>query len=276
MRGKPGRACRGERQGRIIPARAGQTVTGVSIRSPPPDHPRACGANLRLRPTHCVVCGSSPRVRGKHVGTGGRRRRHRIIPARAGQTWEATRRPRPGSDHPRACGANHVIGFDPPYAVGSSPRVRGKLASDPRCEQRTRIIPARAGQTQARQRADFAAADHPRACGANSAARAPSSRSDGSSPRVRGKRYVIWLIFGLERIIPARAGQTNPMISTFFYLPDHPRACGANGRPRNRTVVPVGSSPRVRGKPLLGKRRVRLTRIIPARAGQTGPFVGIR
>ena len=86
MRGKPGR-CQGRVcTGRIIPAHAGQTVGDNGLKSSPPDHPRACGANkfdtVGLRWTY----GSSPRMRGKRDNAGRISTGRRIIPAHAGQT----------------------------------------------------------------------------------------------------------------------------------------------------------------------------------------------
>ena len=93
--------------------------------------------------------------------------------------------------------------------------------------------------------------------------------SDGSSPRVRGKRLHRRQRLDEHRIIPARAGQTTCIAICWALITDHPRACGANVDSRNGVLIVTGSSPRVRGKrrgrrPFLG-----VGRIIPARAGQT-------
>ena len=112
---------------RIIPARAGQTRRRRTAPRPRPDHPRACGANggIRVRLHHPP--GSSPRVRGKR-GRGADVGRHpRIIPARAGQTIRPSPMTVRPQDHPRACGANLAHAFGNLFAIGSSPRVRGKL-----------------------------------------------------------------------------------------------------------------------------------------------------
>ena len=71
---------------RIIPARAGQTLSIASVICIYPDHPRACGANLTALIALLTSDGSSPRVRGKPVGRGEYDAIARIIPARAGQT----------------------------------------------------------------------------------------------------------------------------------------------------------------------------------------------
>ena len=93
---------------------------------------------------------------------------------------------------------------------------------------RTRIIPARAGQTVTAQAAWTSGTDHPRACGANSEVCMAVYNAIGSSPRVRGKRAGV-LPLGLPvRIIPARAGQTDLPDGRAIESTDHPRACGAN------------------------------------------------
>ena len=191
--------------------------------------------------------GSSPRVRGKRGDDPVNVALLRIIPARAGQTrsW----RPRCWScpDHPRACGANHLQRHRLLFALGSSPRVRGKRQRQREGRARLRIIPARAGQTSCSARQVPASPDHPRACGANSLSESVASDASGSSPRVRGKLRQPQHQHRQDRIIPARAGQTSSRWASPRTAPDHPRACGAN--------VNVGQS---------GGQGVR---IIPARAG---------
>ena len=55
-------------------------------------------------------------------------------------------------------------------------------------------------------------------------------------------------------------------------VPDHPRACGANGGDDAPVAVELGSSPRMRGKPVGFLRNTVRLRIIPAHAGQTVRF----
>ena len=86
MRGKQGRVRADPIRRRIIPAHAGQTRTPSSRSRPPPDHPRACGANQSGRPACIGVCGSSPRMRGKRCVGHVQHPWPRIIPAHAGQT----------------------------------------------------------------------------------------------------------------------------------------------------------------------------------------------
>ena len=128
---------------RIIPARAGQTLSSFLRMCWDSDHPRACGANASYGYRGGCLRGSSPRVRGKQREGAELRLSGRIIPARAGQTARRSTRRRTSPDHPRACGANAAIG-----GVSS-----------------LRIIPARAGQTAVRGAWPIARPDHPRARG---------------------------------------------------------------------------------------------------------------
>ena len=208
---RAGQTEQGRRQGkkaRIIPARAGQTLRNHGIPDQRTDHPRACGANDGLTTLQLIECGSSPRVRGKLQFSDQPRWQDRIIPARAGQTPAARHPGEHHADHPRACGANQAAAIAVQHAVGSSPRVRGKLAGCRAGAVQHRIIPARAGQTAGWRRLAPNRPDHPRACGANWAAVARPAAPVGSSPRVRGKPELPYSrVFG-GRIIPARAGQT--------------------------------------------------------------------
>ena len=254
---------------RIIPARAGQTPRAGGQKRRTPDHPRACGANKYPMICHEGRFGSSPRVRGKPLFWGDYDNMERIIPARAGQTRShPTARFKP-PDHPRACGANNWQILRITSRLGSSPRVRGKRRWRRRASHADRIIPARAGQTDRERARGTRSPDHPRACGANEGADGSGELAYGSSPRVRGKLMGILDNVGIERIIPARAGQTRTRRPGLTAEPDHPRACGANGsRAYSRHAHP-GSSPRVRGKRSKAGDIAKKARIIPARAGQT-------
>ena len=154
--------------------------------------------------------------------------------------------------------------------AGSSPRVRGKREIGSADLALGRIIPARAGKTSARNCSQSSPRDHPRACGENGAQEPAAERTDGSSPRVRGKpRGAVRAPWG-PRIIPARAGKTSLRRADSSSRADHPRACGENARMSWGPRPASGSSPRVRGKRphVLGAEAGQ--RIIPARAGKTG------
>ncbi len=234
-----------------------------------PDHPRACGANMRLAHGKLPPYGSSPRMRGEHVASALQCDHARIIPAHAGQTPCTCRASRRFSDHPRACGANHFVVGVWEAERGSSPRMRGKLLSGGLTGALNRIIPAHAGQTADGPFRHPQRTDHPRACGANPHCRRRTVWTRGSSPRMRGKPQQPSDLRGVERIIPAHAGQTSTRSPAATPRPDHPRACGANHASAAARRTAFGSSPRMRGKRGLFAVEDAHDRIIPAHAGQT-------
>ena len=149
--------------------------------------------------------------------------------------------------------------------------MRGKLCELWYVLYHVRIIPAHAGQTVLACSVASSAADHPRACGANCELLSEHHGLRGSSPRMRGKRCHINNLHGELRIIPAHAGQTVTICTRPPNRSDHPRACGANVHERPDTAEIGGSSPRMRGKPLIEDFSSLYVRIIPAHAGQTSP-----
>ncbi len=152
MRGKPRWASKTSLIPGIIPAHAGQTdLRGRDFRVKQ-DHPRACGANCGTPHSKSMYCGSSPRMRGKHEFEIRYAEGLRIIPAHAGQTPLAQHFGPVCADHPRACGANHPVKRAEMVDRGSSPRMRGKRSAHSMRMSTSRIIPAHAGQTGARQR----------------------------------------------------------------------------------------------------------------------------
>ena len=269
VRGKQWHVFEFRAEHRIIPARAGQTCHHGELAEPVTDHPRACGANHGGVVVYVQPPGSSPRVRGKPLAPAGHMAFARIIPARAGQTFQRSKTWQPTPDHPRACGANPFSGLAVALIAGSSPRVRGKPRFGRAESVVLRIIPARAGQTRCLYFCFFCCSDHPRACGANLELATSADVNAGSSPRVRGKLKQKQKTIICARIIPARAGQTVHWSAIASKSSDHPRACGANKYVPLDMKPADGSSPRVRGKPPALVDKSGGLRIIPARAGQT-------
>ena len=171
--------------------------------------------------------------------------------------------------HPRVCGENpaaHAFAF---WGSGSSPRVRGKPLDSMSPRRRTRLIPARAGKTHRSNGGSLRPRAHPRACGENLDASPGITLIQGSSPRVRGKRWSQRATRHGWGLIPARAGKTETREFTAIGVPAHPRACGENDAVETIPATLSGSSPRVRGKRRGGDDTGDLERLIPARAGKT-------
>ena len=165
MRGTLPRPDGGAETRGIIPAHAGNTISGRCAYMRSWDHPRACGEHLGVHAFLFGRTGSSPRMRGTQLlqtlGAG----HYGIIPAHAGNTtrlgwsqWQA-------GDHPRACGEHTLASIPNRKSPGSSPRMRGTHRQPAFESPRRGIIPAHAGNTQHHSRPKHDKRDHPRACG---------------------------------------------------------------------------------------------------------------
>ena len=91
----------------------------------------------------------------------------------------------------------------------------------------------------------------------------------GSSPRGRGKLSQNEPGSNETRLIPAWAGKTGKAPASRRPWSAHPRVGGENIEQLGTILIPVGSSPRGRGKRLLGLPPPGLGGLIPAWAGKT-------
>ena len=149
-----------------------------------------------------------------------------IIPARAGFTWPCPPRGAGRRDHPRSRGVYYERRTFQSGRIGSSPLARGLLYTWQGGWNSTRIIPARAGFTDAEQRPRLAGADHPRSRGVYARVRRAVAAATGSSPLARGLPPKRRSRTPGRGIIPARAGFTPPHVLRHTYHPDHPRSRG--------------------------------------------------
>ena len=106
-------------------------------------------------------------------------------------------------------------------------------------------------------------------CGENKAIAAERAIAGGSSPRVRGKQLEARFDQHRRRLIPACAGKTLADASPPPPSRAHPRVCGENERLCYPYLSVVGSSPRVRGKPVKTYLGDLINGLIPACAGKT-------
>ena len=113
-----------------------------------------------------------------------------------------------------------------PLASGSSPRVRGKGKNSASRLGLSGIIPAGAGKSLASFVGQITPQDHPRGCGEKRLDDEEDILPEGSSPRVRGKAFLILSRKSASRIIPAGAGKRLFRRSYRDCKKDHPRGCG--------------------------------------------------
>ncbi len=269
MRGAPSGATSCTSLLRIIPAYAGSTTSDGATVGPTEDHPRVCGEHARHRRHRRQCLGSSPRMRGAPKLMDGRKKSTRIIPAYAGSTPCGKCGYMANSDHPRVCGEHLMDEVALMPRSGSSPRMRGAQWHILYRFLHIGIIPAYAGSTMREFDESIYGRDHPRVCGEHYPPLGRFCFGSESSPRMRGapaKGRAKALHCG---IIPAYAGSTFGRGMAIPDSQDHPRVCGEHDSSAVDGVVPLGSSPRMRGAQpykYLGEAR---RRIIPAYAGST-------
>ena len=174
---------------RLIPACAGKTRVSPSVRTAATAHPRVCGENCIWIGAPESIEGSSPRVRGKRQSQSVTCFGYGLIPACAGKTFVTCSRVCSTWAHPRVCGENLPQARREPSNTGSSPRVRGKHAAQCSPDREGGLIPACAGKTWDSPGGADCPGAHPRVCGENSGEAWRNLLYEGSSPRVRGKRY---------------------------------------------------------------------------------------
>ena len=116
---------------RFIPARAGNTGLSALGHGRVPVHPRAGGEHQFANKQRHPLFGSSPRGRGTPSAVLRCRSTGRFIPARAGNTPPKSPRSIGISVHPRAGGEHHALIIEHSIEIGSSPRGRGTLFSQP-------------------------------------------------------------------------------------------------------------------------------------------------
>ena len=152
---------------------------------------------------------------------------------------------------------------------GSSPLARGLPRPGRYSERIPGIIPARAGFTRFESSPGAGARDHPRSRGVYYAALVTKFQNKGSSPLARGLPVHLGRGHRRHRIIPARAGFTEPEEERKHENTDHPRSRGVYFRLRQPASHVTGSSPLARGLPGAEEDLRAQRRIIPARAGFT-------
>ncbi len=270
-RGTRGRGLDEALPHRLIPAHAGNTLTGIPSVASCTAHPRPRGEHSLVKEESAGSPGSSPPTRGTLL-----RRRHdelrlRLIPAHAGNTlpWPRCRHrrsahPRPRGEHAREL--ERARGF-----IGSSPPTRGTPPPDLLPLGEGRLIPAHAGNTTSLRTTSSGWAAHPRPRGEHWRRSSWLAASTGSSPPTRGT--LTRTAYGRRRwrLIPAHAGNTTTRSARGWSGSAHPRPRGEHRIASRSARRRPGSSPPTRGTHQPGRPRSRVLRLIPAHAGNTRP-----
>ena len=254
---------------RLIPAHAGKTPLKNQHTKQNAAHPRSRGENAEVLYVGEDVIGSSPLTRGKPGPTRTLAGSHGLIPAHAGKTVSENRASISIPAHPRSRGENIQPRFRRIRRPGSSPLTRGKLHVRPHVAAIQRLIPAHAGKTACRTRAELSAAAHPRSRGENGYTPGRDVFHFGSSPLTRGKREHEGRRTAKRRLIPAHAGKTRPRRPSRTGSQAHPRSRGENRRGIEPRFILTGSSPLTRGKHRKTRPPSQSLRLIPAHAGKT-------
>ena len=147
MRGKVRAKLAFARYSGITPAYAGKSQTYCFRSFLPGDHPRVCGEKGSLTRVCLVELGSPPRMRGKGWVVAVAVAFLGITPAYAGKSAAKEFACKDGRDHPRVCGEKVCVHPVPVCALGSPPRMRGKVIRSWIMRIWTRITPAYAGKS---------------------------------------------------------------------------------------------------------------------------------
>ena len=165
MRGKVGLPPPFLSMRRITPAYAGKSQWAGGLVVSIGDHPRVCGEKSCPGVIANSIKGSPPRMRGKVGWSLSRSRRSGITPAYAGKSFKAQILITPLKDHPRVCGEKDFTPSPADFALGSPPRMRGKVRRERGPMRSRRITPAYAGKRHNGKKKAIPGQDHPRVCG---------------------------------------------------------------------------------------------------------------
>ena len=192
----------------------------------------------------------------------------RPIPAGAGEPARSQDQVPAGMAYPRGCGGADMRDLFLYGQQGLSPRVRGSPYQPMSLPSPQRPIPAGAGEPARKAVSALPDRAYPRGCGG--ARRATQSRLTlrGLSPRVRGSPQAPEPGTPRVRPIPAGAGEPTPARASWRCRGAYPRGCGGAALYCQVDANEQGLSPRVRGSRDLAAEGLRLSRPIPAGAGE--------
>ena len=173
---------------RFTPTCVGKTRQVRELSENPKVHPHVCGENTCTNHIWEVREGSPPRVWGKPVGCEDNAVVRRFTPTCVGKTYHHRQRGHPLGVHPHVCGENLDKQSLWWTNHGSPPRVWGKLPRMVSRVRSSRFTPTCVGKTRKSNGMAFIGSVHPHVCGENAANPSGTDGTNGSPPRVWGKR----------------------------------------------------------------------------------------
>ena len=189
-----------------IPASAGEPPSCCCRSSGGRVYPRECGGTVMDMSAAASVSGLSPRVRGNHIHEPPPERRHRSIPASAGEPPSCCCRSSGGRVYPRECGGTHIT-----TATATT---------------RSRSIPASAGEPRGAEGRLHPNEVYPRECGGTGDILRRAADPIGLSPRVRGNPSDERRSDVCRGSIPASAGEPQSCRRNVDLRRVYPRECG--------------------------------------------------
>ena len=166
------------------------------------------------------------------------------------------------------CGGTQASSCRDGGILGLSPRVRGNRHALLGVLPPGWSIPACAGEPGDVLGIVGQRGVYPRVCGGTLWRRAQARRRRGLSPRVRGNQPGGGRVRGMQRSIPACAGEPGTALGRIAGPEVYPRVCGGTPAPQPPPAQPEGLSPRVRGNLTLLVPQAGIEWSIPACAGE--------
>ena len=174
---------------RFIPAYAGNACTTRARAIIATVHPRIRGERRVLPSRSSSGGGSSPHTRGTRRPCSQSAAGQRFIPAYAGNAAASPAAPRRSTVHPRIRGERSWPPHRSSNSTGSSPHTRGTHSCRLILPQRSRFIPAYAGNALLSVDSTTAKPVHPRIRGERAIAKSRCVSAIGSSPHTRGTHF---------------------------------------------------------------------------------------
>ena len=193
----------------------------------------------------------------------------RSIPAWAGEPLVREDVYEASTVYPRVGGGTRRLLFVRSFSSGLSPRGRGNPPDMVMNLILIRSIPAWAGEPSRQERTGVSVGVYPRVGGGTCNVGCPQIIDCGLSPRGRGNRILSQGSDGLNRSIPAWAGEPFTLAVPAMPTGVYPRVGGGTAHLRQRRDAADGLSPRGRGNPKWWNVFVGLIRVYPRVGGGT-------